>query len=402
MLLGGTRALVMIRYILESKFVFIVLALIAALVGGGIRFYYSLNPDINAIKASLLATGRDRVNILFIGVDSVEGTHRADSIALASLDLNSRSIGVISIPRDTRVRVPGRGWTKINHAYAYGGVKLLEETLRGFLAVPIDHYVRIDFKGFIKLVDLIGGVELYVEKNMRYVDKWGGLYINLKKGYQKLDGKKALEYVRFRHDAEGDIGRVKRQWKFLKAVAKKLKRKDMWERLPSIAVEAVRVVKTDLTPEQLIYIASLFRGIDFSKIRWGMVPGHPAYIDGISYWLPDLNALEKLKRWVIWGKGASPASSRKEITVEVLNGNGILGAASKVKKILERYGYNVVKVGNADRLDYSITKVLDNTGENLEVAKQIVRILGYGVAMSEKGKKSIASITIILGKDMKE
>ncbi len=392
----------MIRYILESKFVFIVLALIAALVGGGIRLYYSLNPSINAIKASLLATGRDRVNILFIGVDSVEGTHRADTIALASFDLNSRSVGVISIPRDTRVRVPGRGWTKINHAYAYGGIKLLEETLKGFLALPVDYYVKIDYKGFIKLVDLIGGVELYVEKNMRYVDKWGGLYINLKKGYQRLDGKKALEYVRFRHDAEGDIGRVKRQWKFLKAVVKKIKSGDMWKRLPSIAVEAVKVVETNLTPEQLIYIVSLFRGIDFSKIRWGMVPGHPAYIDGISYWLPDLNALEKLKRWVIWGRGAPPTNGKERVTVEVLNGNGILGAASKVKKILEGYGYRVVKVGNADKLDYSITKVVDNTGENLEAAKQIVKILGYGVAMSEKEKKSIASITIILGKDMKE
>ncbi|MCD6363875.1 MAG: LCP family protein [Synergistetes bacterium] len=394
--------MVMIRYILESKFVFIVLALIAALIGGGIRLYYSINPDTKAIKASLLTTGRDRVNILFIGVDDVEGTHRADTIALASFDLNNRGIGAISIPRDTRVRVPGRGWTKINHAYAYGGVRLLKETLKEFLAIPIDHYVKIDYKGFINLIDLIGGVELYVEKNMRYVDKWGGLYINLKKGYQKLNGKKALEYVRFRHDPEGDIGRIKRQWKFLKAVVRKLKSQDMWKRLPSIAVEAVKVVKTDLTPEQLIYIASLFRGIDFSRIRWGMVPGRPAYIDGISYWLPDLNALERLKKWVIWGEGPSPKDIKREITVEVLNGNGLLGAASKVRKILEGYGYRVIKVGNADRLDYSITKIVDNTGRNLEVAKRIVKILGYGVAISERRKDSSFSITIILGKDMKE
>lgn len=388
-----------IRSILESKVVFIALALVGIVIGGGIRLYSFLNPDINAVKASLVQDETKPLNILFVGIDSVEGSHRADVIALITVDLNKRRVGVLSIPRDTRVRIPKRGWTKINHAYAYGGIDLLKETVEEFLAIQVNHYINMDYKGFIRLIDLIGGVELYVEKDMKYTDKWAGFYINLKKGYQKLDGNKALQYVRFRNDAEGDIGRIKRQKKFVEAMVDKLRKEEVLSKLPSLAIEAIRFVRTDLTPEQVMYLISFFRGFDLTAVKWEIVPGSPGFIDGVSYWLPDLEKLSSVKKKIILGEEDS--IKEEVITVEVLNGNGMLGAATNVAKILESYGYKVVKIGNADRLDYPVTKVMDNTGQNYVVAKKISEILGYGIFSSEK-RESETLITIILGKDMKK
>lgn len=391
----------MIRSMLESRLTFIVLALIGVLIGGIIRFYSFMNPDIKAVKASLAQNEAKPINILFVGIDSVEGSHRADAMALISLDLTDRRISVLFVPRDTRVRIPDRGWTKINHAYAYGGISLLKKTLEEFLGIAIDHYITIDYTGFVRLVDLLGGVELYIEKDMKYSDRWAGFYINLRKGFQTLDGNKALQYVRYRNDPEGDIGRIRRQKKFIEAVVNKLRGQDIAGRLPSLAIEAIKFLKTDLAPEQIMYLVSFFKGFDLSSVRWEMIPGQPGYIDGVSYWLPDLEKLEGIKRWILLGEKARVDEVGKEITVEVLNGNGIYGAASKVSKILEGYGYKVIQIGNADRLNYSITKVVDNTGANPDVAKKIVEILGYGVFSSEK-RNVEASVTIILGRDMKE
>ncbi|MCS7234304.1 MAG: LCP family protein [Synergistetes bacterium] len=389
------------RSIFESKVIFIALALIGVIVGGGIRLYSFLNPDINAVKASLVQDETKPLNILFVGIDSVEGSHRADVIALITLDLNKRKIGVISIPRDTRVRIPNRGWTKINHAYAYGGISLLKDSIEEFLAIRINHYVSMDYQGFVRIIDLIGGVELYIEKDMRYTDKWAGFYINLKKGYQRLDGNKALQYVRFRNDPEGDIGRIKRQKRFIEAIVDKLKKEDILNKLPSIAIDAIRFVKTDLTPEQIIYLISFFKGFDLTSIKWEIVPGTPGSIDGVSYWLPDLEKLSLIRKKIILGEEDLISTQEEILTIEVLNGNGILGAATHVAKILEAYGYKVIKMGNAERLDYPVTKVIDNTGQNYAIAKKIVEILGYGISSSEK-KESQASITVILGKDMKK
>lgn len=391
--------MVMMRSVLGSKLMFVLLALIGIVIGGAIRFYTLFNPDMKAVKASLTRDELKPINVLFVGIDEVEGSHRADAIALVTIDLNSKRIGFLSIPRDTRVRIPNRGWTKINHAYAYGGISLLKETLEDFLSLPIDHYISIDYRGFVKLIDMIGGVDLYVEKDMKYSDKWAGFYINLKKGYQRLDGSKALQYVRYRNDPEGDIGRVKRHKKFLEAVINRLKEGDIVGKLPSLALEAVRFVKTDLTPEQIMYLISFFRGFDFSEIKWDIVPGQPGYIDGVSYWLPNLDKLDLVKKRIVYGEKIE-LYTEKEITIEILNGNGVFGAANKVSRVLGDYGYKVLKTGNADRLDYSITKVLDNTGENLEIAKRIVEILGYGVPSSER-RDSEAMITIILGRDMR-
>jgi LCP family protein required for cell wall assembly len=151
------------------------------------------------------------VNVLVVGLDDVDGGRRADAIALACLDMDARSIRMISIPRDSRVFIPGRNWDKINHSYVYGGITLLKETVMNLLNVGINYYAIINYDSFPRIVDLLDGIDINVEKKLVYTDYSGKLFINIPKGQQHMKGKTVLEYVRFRHDALGDIGRVQRQ-----------------------------------------------------------------------------------------------------------------------------------------------------------------------------------------------
>ncbi len=110
------------------------------------------------------------VNILFLGVDSVDHSSRSDTIIVVGISPDKK-VALLSIPRDTRVEVPGKGYTKINHAYAYGGISLLKETIEKFMGIKIDYYVKTDYQGFEKVIDKLGGIEINVEKRMYYIDK---------------------------------------------------------------------------------------------------------------------------------------------------------------------------------------------------------------------------------------
>ncbi|MEG1346199.1 MAG: LCP family protein, partial [Acidaminococcaceae bacterium] len=166
-----------------------------------------------------------RINVLILGIDDgdsedFEGPKRTDAMLVASFDPDHNEVALVSIPRDTRVQIPGRvGLDKINHAHAYGGVLLAKQTVANLLKIPIHYYVLLNWQGFIDVINIIGGVDMYVEDNMNYEDPYADLKIHITKGYQHLDGKLAGEYVRFRSDELGDIGRVQRQQRFLKALA---------------------------------------------------------------------------------------------------------------------------------------------------------------------------------------
>ena len=146
-------------------------------------------------------------------------TGLSDSMLLLRFDPNRDYVSVLSIPRDTKTVVPGRGVTKINSANYHGGPALAAESVSNLLSdVTIDRYIRVNVQGIEKLIDALGGVNVYVPQDMKYTDHSQHLYINLKKGQQYLDGNKALQFLRFRYDAYGDIGRVQRQQTFMRAL----------------------------------------------------------------------------------------------------------------------------------------------------------------------------------------
>ncbi|MDO4177837.1 MAG: LCP family protein [Phascolarctobacterium sp.] len=235
-------------------------------------------------------------NIVVLGVDERPEEYdvgRSDTLFVVMFDTATKNASLLSIPRDTRVRIPGHGWDKINHAYAFGGRELTQKTTEEFLGLHINNYVTVDFKGFTGLVDAIGGVDIDVEEDMYYKDTWDGFTVDLKKGRQHLDGKTAIQYVRYR-DEEGDIGRVRRQQRFLMAAYEKIASADMLLKVPGLAKQLTSMVKTDLPIKDMISLGSALHSMVKEKgLAVATVPGEGRYIDEISYYIPDVRAMRE-------------------------------------------------------------------------------------------------------------
>ena len=247
--------------------------------------------DIIDLEQDQLLKVSDKTTVLIMGVDErIDDVGRSDTIIVATIDPITNQAALLSIPRDTRVKIGNRGFDKINAAYAYGGVRLAENTVENFLGIDIDHYVTVNTHSFVDFVDAIGGVDIDVEKRMYYEDPWdddGGLVIDLYPGFQHLDGADAVTYVRYR-DSEGDIGRVKRQQKFIAAVVDKLTSPAIIPKIPTLIGEMIDAVNTDLSMRQVLELAGSLNDAYKNGIEMDMVPGHPIYIDDISYWIPDV------------------------------------------------------------------------------------------------------------------
>ncbi|GAB4272279.1 MAG: hypothetical protein Kow0029_10790 [Candidatus Rifleibacteriota bacterium] len=224
------------------------------------------------------------INILVMGVDSVEGTHRADTIFVLGVNPSKSRISMVSIPRDTRVIINGKA-RKINEILPRYGEMVLRSLIEDLMQIQISRYVKVDFQGFINIIDIMGGIEIDIEKNMDYDDNWGKLHIHFAKGLNKLDGKQSLNYVRFRADANADLGRIKRQQKFIKILLEKAMTPGVFVKLPQIVSEAFKHVETDFTIQEIF---AILQGFSDSKVEFktASLPGEARYIDKISYFLP--------------------------------------------------------------------------------------------------------------------
>lgn len=268
---------------------FVIAAVAGALFASSVLFEKPAKPE----KANLM-TAKDKIIVMIMGVDEREGdVGRSDTLMIATLDPKKKKAALLSIPRDTRVKIRGYGFDKINAAYAYGGHELTQDTVEELIGVHMEHHILINIKSFKKIIDAIGGVDINVEKRMYYEDVWdddGGLLIDLQPGLQHMDGDTAITYVRYR-DEEGDIGRIRRQQKFMQAVMDKVTSPSIIPRIPSIIKEVVGSVQTDLSVKQLIEFATSLKDAQKSGLQAEMLPGKPMYIDGVSYWIPDLGKL---------------------------------------------------------------------------------------------------------------
>ncbi len=235
-----------------------------------------------------------RMNVLLMGVDS-NGRDterftgcRSDTMMIASLDPKSHKVSLVSLPRDSRVRIAdNHGVDKINAAHALGGPELAVKTVSGDFGVPIDHYIVIDVQGLKKVFEVLGPVDVVVEKPMHYRDRAGHLNIALEPGVVTMDAAKLEEYVRFRHDAKGDIGRIERQQWFMRQVKKKLEEPQVLLKLLDLFKLAGDYVRTDLSCEEMAKLAAFSKEIKPSQIQTAMLPGIGTTIYGGSYWLPE-------------------------------------------------------------------------------------------------------------------
>lgn len=207
--------------------------------------------------------GTERVNVLLMGGDDRglrEGeVPRSDSMLVASIDPQKKTVHVISVLRDTWVDIPGYKSNRANTALSLGGPNLAMKTIGDMLGLDIQYYVYVDFQGFIKLIDAIGGIDFYVEKDMRWSDSADDhkYDINLKKGQQHLDGEHALQYVRFRHDRLSDFTRTGRQREFLSAVADKLKSGWNLIRLPDLLGKVTPYMESNMRSDDILKLARL-------------------------------------------------------------------------------------------------------------------------------------------------
>jgi LCP family protein required for cell wall assembly len=232
-------------------------------------------------------------NILILGVDGRTGV-RSDTIMVLHTDPQNRRASLISIPRDTLAVLPNRGLDKINHAFAYGGLELSKQTVEEFLNIKIPYYVIINLTGIVNLIDEIGGITVNVEKRMYYSDFAGGLFVDLQPGVQKLNGKQAMGYLRFRRDG-GDFSRINRQQQFVQALGEELVKKENIWKSPQLFMTLLSNLETNLSARQTVGLSLGLRSIyETGKINMFTIPGIDLMIDGIYYWRPNMEYTRKI------------------------------------------------------------------------------------------------------------
>jgi LCP family protein required for cell wall assembly len=297
---------------------------------------------------------REPINFLIIGSDwtAKEKLGRSDTLMILRTDLSKNKGVLISIPRDFRVEIPGNGKDKINHAFAYGGVPLTISTLEEYTGLPINHYIVVNYRGFQEMVDAIGGITIDVDE--RLVD-WE-LGEPIEEGRQRMDGLTALHYVRFRNDPRGDFGRIERQQKFARALIDESTRLLNAFKLPQLVRIVSEHVETDMTFSEMLSLARNIKSLQQKNLETIMLPGKPDTIDGVSYVIPDEEKVNLILEMIKEGKPLDKALLEEvpnsQISIKVLNGCGVEGAAKYTGDFLSEEGFEVVGIGNADRIDY--------------------------------------------------
>lgn len=297
------------------KAVGILLFLIALVVGGS--YYYFENyvwdqfygggdgfedPDAIAEQEALNRAieqaqgyGKDRPFVFLIaGIDTNDvSSGRTDALMLAIVDTQTKKVNLLSLPRDLRVQIPNRSYDKINAAYAYGGVSLTKQTVSTYLNVPIDQYFVVNFNGFQQLIDTIGGLTIDVEKDLRFHDRIANQYFELSKGVQKLNGYEALNYARFRKDAEGDFGRMRRQQQVIREVVSQTASLSNVTKIGEIAAVLGDNMRTDYAFDNATKLAVSFAGVNQANIESIEAKSYPSMMNGVSYVVMDES--EKLR-----------------------------------------------------------------------------------------------------------
>lgn len=287
----------------------VILGLVLAVVSGLITFHRG----ITTLQIPFFSSSADqRVTILLLGTDdSTTARPRADAIMLIGFHPGRGEVGVLSIPRDTRVQVPGRGWDRVNAALAYGGPALAKETVEAFLGIKVDYYVQVDFQGFQTVVDRLGGVEMVIDFPMKYDDYAAGLHIDLPAGRHRLNGEQALHYVRYRGGL-GDVslvnetkeqydGRVMRQLKFVQALTREVLKPETLTKVPMLIQDLRAAIDTDMPLDRMISFSAALRKVDPDTIQMALVPGVGRTIGGASYWVADQSKAREVVDHILLG-----------------------------------------------------------------------------------------------------
>lgn len=376
--------------------------------------------------------GASRVSVLVMGLDyrdwvANEGAPRTDTMILLTVDPLARTAGILSIPRDLWVNIPGGfNYERINTAYSLGeaykypdggGPGLAMATVEELLGVPIDYYAQIDFGAFVRFIDEIHGIKIDVKEKMK-VDPLGDNNVKtLRPGVQTLNGELALAYARTRKTEGGDFDRAQRQQQVILAIRDRILSADILPTLirnaPSLYQELSTGVHTNLTLEQVIKLAWLAQQIPEENIKRGVI-GPPDQVllvkspDGDDVLKPISEKIRELRDSIFFEAGpASPVANMQPSEViqaenaklTVLNGTATAGLAARTSDYLKGLGYNVSETGNAEQI-YANTTLFDYTGKpyTLKFLSQQMNISPNRI-FSRYDPTSPVDVVLILGND---
>jgi len=318
-----------------------------------------LAPELPGQAMNILVLGGDKR----IGIGGDPG--RSDTMLLMRLDPKTKSISMMSIPRDLRVNIPGHGVDRINTAYSLGGAKLAVQTFADVTGIKPNHFIYVDFLGFVHIVDALGGVYVDVDRDYYNPPNTGYAAIDVKAGYQKLDGKNALGFVRFRHDATGDWGRMVRQQMFLRELKRQAVRWNNWRKIPKLVDIFTHAASSDMDSlRQWLSLARLAMDVNTSSVYNVHLTGQPVMIGGAS----ELEATPAEIHAVVEQflhpdkPPITPAVGKKQpkssFTVYVSNAGAPAGTAASVVDQLKAQGYQAVVSGDlAPAMSYTGTRV---------------------------------------------
>jgi len=383
--------------------------------------------------------GTNRVNVLVMGIDEreyEEGPWRTDTLLVLTIDPISKSAGMLSLPRDLWVPIPGYKEGRINNAHFLGqvydhpggGPALAVQTVEYNFGITIDYYVRVNFTAFEEMVDLLGGVDVYVEKAINDptypssdpADPYGFDPLYIEAGWQHFDGEMALKYARTRHSEGGDFDRADRQQKILLATFNKARQPNELLRLASKAPEMWRTLQgalvTDLNLEQIIALAQLASEVKPDDIRYGVLDEHYTRFvetpDGQQVLFLVRENMRELRDYIFTTKipvsdepgdvtQDDPSSIREEgAIIQVMNGTTREGLAGLTTDYLRIEGFEVITPTNADRSDYGETLVIVYTSKT-NTAEHLVKLFGLPSTAVVHGPdpNSPCDISFILGED---
>ncbi|MGF1518745.1 MAG: LCP family protein [Nodosilinea sp.] len=353
-----------------------------------------LTSDVNEVPPELQGLGYHAL------VNSFDGL--SDSMLLLRFNPQTEQLVVLSLPRDTRTYVRGR-LTKLNEANRDGGPALTAESVSDLLGgVAIDRYVRINVQGVEKLIDALGGVTVNVPQDMKYQDDSQHLYINLKAGEQALNGDQALQFLRFRYDAHGDIGRIQRQQTFMRALTEQTLNPATITRLPKILSVIQSNVDTNLSVEELLALVGYGAQINRSSVQMLMLPGTFSRPQdyALSYWLPNYGDIDGMvDQYFGYGTQqvtANRSPSRVRIAIQDSTNNPV--AVQALTQALRDSGYSNVVVDKTLHEPLPISRIVAQRGDGA-TAETVHRYLGIGEVRVESTGALNSDITIQLGED---
>jgi len=375
----------------------------------------------------------NRVVILCMGIDDnwtdsdevYTAGARTDTLFFLTLDLKNRKATMLSIPRDTYAHIAGTNTTtKINAAYGSGGPMRAVATVAEMTGIQADHYMVLNIDATKKMVDALGGVDVDVEHEMHYHDKWGHLSIDLMPGFQHLAGDQAVGFARYRHgDAgakpspeDGDERRMERQHVLMRAMVAKAKSFANYVQAPHLIDIGMSTIRTDLSRAQLLDLAAIYRGIQTSDITTASLPGEDFHgpHGGWDYRLYP-NAMAAYVDWLVRG---DETAARRLTPVVIANGTAIPGLAAHAADVLRKLGYDDIRIesGGRSRVHLAVdtgtpansaTQYFDTGVPDANITSDVSAALGLNDALGVRnpnkpnrlGWTAPAKLTILLGQD---